>query len=423
MHRKAIDKMSVDNKNLEWFRNARFGMFIHWGIYSIPAQGEWVMYHNDVSWDVYETYAKRFNPVNFDPAEWAELAWNAGMRYVVFTTKHHDGFCMYDSKHTDFKITNTPYGKDITAELVDAFRAKGLKIGFYHSLVDWRHPHFVPDGEHPLGKNGKTDFPDRDRAIYREYLYKQVENILTDYGKIDLLFFDYTSKFKTPDEWESDKLLELVYSLQPDIIVNDRLSYDKVPKFYGDYCTPEISLPNQPVSIEGREYDWETCMTMNDHWGYCDTDKAFKDPLTIVRSLIHCASMNGNLLLNIGPDAMGQIPPESAAIMKELAKWMEVNSESIYGTRKSEWTEPRGFYYTQKDEKTIYLHISNPTMGDIILPELNGRVESISVLKDGSDVSLITFWGHELLKEDELRIRPSKLLSKGTIDVLKIKLK
>ncbi len=410
------------NKN-EWFNNARFGMFIHWGIYSIPAQGEWIRYYNDISIEDYDKYAAQFNPVDFDPAKWADIAWNAGMRYVVFTTKHHDGFCMYDSKHTDFKITNTPYGKDITAELVNAFRAKGIKIGFYHSLVDWRHPHYIPDGEHPDGKNGQTKFPDRDLTIYRDYLYKQVEQLLTDYGKIDLLFFDYTSKYKDSSEWQAEKLLELVYSLQPEILVNDRLSYEKTPVFYGDYCTPEISLPNQQPVINGKAMDWETCMTMNNNWGYNAADQAFKDPNTIIRSVIHCASMNGNLLLNIGPDARGKIPAASSKILAKVGEWFDKYGQTIYNTRSAKWTPPVGCYYTAADDKTLYLHLINPLMGDLILPELNNKVKRITLLADGSEVPLITFWGTELLKPDELRIRPPKHLSADSIDVLKIELK
>jgi alpha-L-fucosidase len=409
-----------DNK--KWFNDARFGMFIHWGIYSIPAQGEWVRYYNDISLDDYDKYIKQFNPVDFNPSEWAEIAWQAGMRYVVFTTKHHDGFCMFDSKHTDFKITNTTYEKDITAELVTAFRARGLRIGFYHSLVDWHHPHYIPDMEHPDGKNGQTEFPDRYLTVYRNYLYKQVEQLLTDYGKIDLLFFDYTSKYKTSSEWQADKLLDLIYSLQPDILVNDRLSYEKKPTFYGDYCTPEISLPNQQPAINGKTSDWETCMTMNENWGYNAADKAFKNPATIIRSLIHCASMNGNLLLNVGPDALGKIPVESINVLTEVGKWMKKYNKTIYGTHASKFTAPTGCYYTAPDEKTIYLHLINQLMGDLILPELNNKVENITVLQDGTEVPLITFWGSELLKDDELRIRPPKALSKEMIDVLKIKL-
>ncbi len=410
-------------KKNEWFNNARFGMFIHWGIYSIPAQGEWIRYFNDISIDDYDKYAAQFNPVDFDPAEWADIAWDAGMRYVVFTTKHHDGFCMFDSKHTDFKITNTPYGKDITRELVDAFRAKGIKIGFYHSLVDWRHPHYIPDGEHPDGKQGQSEFPNRDLTIYRDYLYKQVEQILTDYGKIDLLFFDYTSKYKESSEWQAEKLLELIYSLQPEILVNDRLSYEKTPVLYGDYCTPEISLPNQQPIIDGKAVDWETCMTLNNSWGYTATDHDWKSPATVIRSLVHCASMNGNLLLNVGPDAMGKIPAESVEILAEVGEWIDQYGATVYNTQGTTWTPPVGCYYTAIDDKTLYLHLVNPLMGDLILPELNDKVERITVVTDGSEVGLITFWGTELLKADELRIRPPKHLAFEHIDVLKIELK
>ena len=405
---------------LQWFRDARFGMFIHWGIYSIPAKGEWAMFHNSWDYDYYEKFAERFNPVEFDPAQWAELAWNAGMRYVVFTTKHHDGFCMYDSKHTDFKITNTPYKKDITAQLVKAFRAKGLKIGFYHSLVDWRHEHFVPDAEHPLWRKGPKAFKGRDPAIYRKYLYKQVRQLLTEYGKIDLLFFDYTSKHKTSAEWEAEKLLDLVYSLQPEIVVNDRLSYHKTPKFYGDYATPEVTVPNQQVSFDGKLYDWETCVTMNSNWGYNAQDKTFKSPRTIIEALVRCVSMNGNLLLNVGPDALGRIPDGSVDILRELAKWMSANSESVHGAGQSSHPAPYNLTYTEKDG-SIYLHMFSPPMGDIILPKMDGRIENITMLGDGSDVPMITHWGGELLAEGELRIRPP--ISAPPMSVLKIKLR
>jgi alpha-L-fucosidase len=418
----VIGELILKTKN-KWFNDVRFGMFIHWGIYSIPAKGEWVRFYDDISIEDYDKYAEQFNPVDFDPKEWAKTARNAGMRYVVFTTKHHDGFCMYDSKYTDFKITNTPYGRDITAELVEAFRAEEIKIGFYHSLVDWRHPHYIPDQEHPDGKDGNKEFPDRDLSIYRDYLYKQVEQLLTDYGKIDLLFFDYTSKYKDSSEWEAEKLLEKVYSLQPEIMVNDRLSYEKSPVLYGDYCTPEISLPNQQPVVNGKACDWETCMTLNNNWGYNVDDMEFKDPKTVVRALIHCTSMNGNLLINVGPDAQGNIPSESLEVLSGVGSWMEKCSCSIYGNHSAEFVPPVGCYYTAKEKGVLYLHLINPLMGDLILPQLNGRVERITVLADGEEVPLITFWGSELLKDDELRIRPPKHLSKEMIDVLKIELK
>ncbi len=412
-----------NTQTMETWRKGRFGLFIHWGIYSVPAQGEWLRYYSDMTSEDYDKYADEFCPTNFDPEQWAEDAWNFGMRYVVFTTKHLDAFCMYDSKYSDFKITNTSYGKDITAELVAAFRKKGFQIGFYHSLIDWRHPDCIPDLEHPDGKDGKTDWPDRDLVVYRKYLYSQVEQILTSYGKIDILFFDYTSKYKDSSEWEAEKLLDMVYTLQPEIIVNDRLSYEKTPVYYGDYCTPEISLPNQTPVINGQQVDWETCMTLNDNWGYCVLDQNWKTPETVIRSLIHCVSMGGNLLLNIGPNALGDFPVESVEVLSKVGEWIDVYGATIYGCGASEFKPPVGCYYTKLDEKVLYLHLINPLMGDLILPELNGLVKKISIFKDGSEVEMVTYWGTELLKEDELRIRPPKHLSRNSIDVLKIELK
>lgn len=402
-----------------WFSEARFGLFIHWGIYSVPGQGEWAMYHNEWNYNFYDNFAKCFNPIKFDPEAWAELAWNAGMRYVVFTTKHHDGFCMYDSKYTDFKITNTPYGKDITAELITAFRQRGFKIGLYHSLVDWRHPHFMPDPEHPDWKRGARDFSGRDVSKYRAYLYNQIHQLLSEYGEIDLLFFDYTSKHKTSAEWEAEKMLDFVYSLQPKIIVNDRLTYEKKSEVLWDYCTPEISIPNQPVEINGKAYDWETCMTMNNNWGYCAADKAFKSTRTILEALVKCVSQNGNLLLNIGPDALGNIPKESITIMTELASWMNINSESVHQTVKASLRPPYGMTYTQKGN-VLYLHLFTPPMGDVILPELNGKIRNITLLTDGAEVPMITHWGTELLNKNEIRIRPPATLP--AMSVLKINL-
>ncbi len=394
----------------EWFTNARFGMFIHWGIYSIPAQGEWVIYQQDLNMSDYERYATEFNPVDFDPGSWADLAKNAGMKYVVFTTKHHDGFCMFDSRYTDYKITRTPYGRDITRELVEAFRERGIRIGFYHSLVDWRHPHFIPDLEHPLGKHGKTDWPGRDRRIYQKYLYSQVEQLMSDYGKIDLLFFDYTSRYKTSEEWDPEHLLEMVYRLQPEIIVNDRLSFDK-SSFAGDYLTPEISVPNHPLKRNGAPVPWETCMTMNNHWGYAEDDHDFKEVSTVMTALTQCVSKNGNLLFNIGPDSRGNIPEEGKLLLRGIAEWFSHNGEAVTGAGEAPFTPPSGMHYTAAGEKTLYLHIPFQVMGDIILPQLRGKVAKITLLQDGSEVQQITWWGEELLQPDELRIRtrPGKL--------------
>jgi alpha-L-fucosidase len=402
----------------EWFTKDRFGLFIHWGIYSIPSQDCWHLYDSGRDQSEYEKFAEEFNPVDFDPEYWAELAWNAGMRYVVFTTKHHDGFCMYDSKYTDFKVTNTPYGKDITAELVQAFRARGLKIGLYHSLVDWRHPHYIPDPEHPHWKRGERDFSNRDISIYREYLYNSVRQLLTEYGKIDLMFFDYTSRYKTSAEWEAEKMLELVYSLQPDIIVNDRLCYSKEP-FIGDYCTPEISLPNQPVSVDGKEMPWETCMTINDSWSCSAGDKNWKKASTIIQALVHCVSMNGNLLLDIGPDAKGNIPVESIKVLEEVGAWMKYASPAVHGAGRASAKAPYPHYYTQNGDR-LFLHLTCPPMGDMILAEGKEKIKRIRYLKDGSEIHIEPIWGTELLEKDELRIRPGFLKGDSMLNTIEI---
>ncbi|HRU04836.1 MAG TPA: alpha-L-fucosidase, partial [Candidatus Brocadiia bacterium] len=322
---------------------------------------------------------------------------------------------------TDFKITNTPCGKDVTAQLVDAFRRRGLRVGLYHSLVDWRHPQFTPDPEHPLGKTGAA-FPDRDMARYRPYLYEQVRQLLTEYGKIDLLFFDYTSKHRNPADWEPEKLLDMVYALQPDIIVNDRLTHAKTPKFYGDYATPEVCLPTAPVTVNGQPRDWETCMTMNNSWGYSAEDTNFKDPGTIIRALTRCVSMGGNCLLNVGPDARGRIPAPSVAILERVGQWMEANGESVHGAGPAGVPAPIGCHYTAKPG-ALYLHLNDPPMGDIILPRLNGRIKHITILADGADVPLITHWGFELLAAGDIRIRPPKNLARQAPAVLKIELR
>jgi alpha-L-fucosidase len=404
----------------QWFREARFGLFIHWGIYSIPAKGEWALFHNGWDYDYYERFAKDFNPVQFDPEQWADLAWRAGMRYVVFTTKHHDGFCMFDSKFTEFKITNTPYKKDITRMVAEAFRKRGHKVGFYHSLVDWRHPHFIPDAEHPLWNKGERDFSSRDISKHKEYLFNHVRQLLTEYGKVDLLFFDYTSKYKTSDEWDAEKLLDLVHSLQPEIIVNDRLSYHKTPRFYGDYATPEVSVPNAQIKIDGKDYDWETCMTMNSSWGYSGPGTPYKSSQTVLEALVRCASLSGNLLLNAGPDAYGRIPEGSVQILEDCARWMKEHEESVRGAGKAAFTAPHGMVYTQKD-KSLYLQLFTPPMGDIILPGLADKIKDIRLLADGSDVPMITHWGGELLRDGDIRIRPP--FAVPPMSVLKINLK
>ncbi len=405
----------------DWFTNARFGLFIHWGLYAIPACGEWTYARNKWAPGEYENLINKFNPVEYDPAYWAKLAKAAGMKYVVFTTRHHDGFCMFDSKYTDYKITNTPYGKDVTGMLVEAFRAEGLRIGFYHSLPDWTH-HGWSDQESPEYIQNKVmkDVSEEAHRGYLDLLNNHVEQLMTEYGKIDLLFLDYTSQYKADgDYYDRERLLNTIYSNQPDILVDDRLSYFKEDVRDFDYYTPEICVPNQPQQVKGKEVIWETCCTMNDHWGYCNTDFNYKPLNTLTGGLMGCVAKNGNLLLNIGPDAKGNFPEMSIRRLEELAEWSLLNGESVCGAGKSEYQPPFAGCYTQKGNN-LYLYLLLQPMGDIILPELKDKIEYICILRTGQTVDLINDWGFELLKPEEQRIRP---LNVKAGDVLKIVLK
>ena len=400
-----------ENPRDAWFREARFGLFVHWGLYAIPAKGEWWYARGDLTPDAYRGLMKSFNPTDYDPALWARLAKAAGMKYVVFTTRHHDGFCMFDSHFTDYKITNTPYGKDVLRMLVDAFRAEGLRIGFYHSLPDWTHDGYV-DPESPVGlKTGKCAPYDPARhAALRELLRNHVNQLTTEYGKVDLMFFDYVSKYKAEEDYfDRETLIGICRRNQPDILVNDRLSYFKdgaAPDF--DYYTPEITVPNNPPLVRGTLRMWETCATMNDHWGFFAGDENFKSWTTIAAGLVGCVSRGGNLLLNVGPDARGRIPDGSVRALKDLAAWFAVNGESVTGCGPSECRPPFGCAYTQKG-RTLYLHVLVPPMGDVVLEGLQGKVETATLLRTRQVVPQTLFWGFETLRPDELRLHPQGL--------------
>lgn len=405
----------------DWFTEARFGLFLHWGIYAVPAQGEWTYAVDKWELGEYEKFMYKFNPTKFDPSEWARMAKAAGMKYVVFTTRHHDGFCMFDSHYTDYKITNTPYGKDVTRMLVEAFRAEGLRIGFYHSLPDWTHPGWS-DEESPEYIQHKRMHKVTEEG-YREYLdllYNHVEQLMTEYGKIDLLFLDYTSKYKAgQDYYDRERLLEMIYCTQTEIIVNDRLAYYKDDVRYFDYYTPEVCVPNQPQKVKDKEVIWETCCTMNDNWGYCDTDFNYKSVTALTSGLMGCVAQNGNLLLNIGPDEKGCFPEMTIKRLKELAEWFDKNGEAVNGAGKSEFQPPFAGCYTQKDNN-LYLFFLQQPMGDVILSQLKDRIEEITLLRTGETIEMINNWGIELLLPNEQRIRPREV-KEG--DVLKIKLK
>ena len=289
--------------NTAWFTHDRFGMFIHWGLYAMPARHEWVKTRERTPEEKYDLYFKYFNPDLYDAKEWARQAKAAGMKYAVFTTKHHEGFCMFDSQYTDYKCTNTPAGRDLVREFVDAFRAEGIRIGFYYSLIDWHHPDFPKygDRQHPMRNNPayKDEKIDFDR--YLAYMHGQIKELVTGYGKLDLLWFDFSYDDMTGEKWKATELIKMVRKYQPDVIIDNRLEgagdnhgsiTTEEPLIYsGDFASPEQIIPPKGVCDDkGEPIQWELCATMNNHWGYCNFDHQYKTPQMLVRKLVECAS-------------------------------------------------------------------------------------------------------------------------------------
>lgn len=386
-------------KRTEWMMHDRFGMFIHWGLYAIPARGEWVRSHERISNEAYEKYFKTFNPVDYDPKKWAALAKKAGMKYAVLTTKHHDGFCLFDSALTDYKATNTPAKCDLVREYVEAFRAEGLKVGFYYSLLDWHHPDYpaYDDRIHPMRENEAYKEQDgRNFERYVEYFHGQVKELLTGYGKIDLLWFDFSYDDMTGEKWQATKLMQMVRELQPHIIVDNRLGGNiksAEPEIYaGDFACPEQAVPAGPLVDElGEPLPWETCMTLNSNWGYAVADQNWKSSKDIVHMLVECVSKGGNLLLNVGPDARGNIPEESVRILTEVGSWMEKNSKSIYGCGPSHYEKPEWGRLTQKGSK-LYVHIFERSVPTVALNNITQKVTDARLVRDDSEVNISTPW-------------------------------
>jgi len=373
-------------------------MFIHWGLYSIPARGEWVRSYEKISIEDYQQYFEEFNPINYNPREWAKAAKNAGMKYAVMTTKHHDGFCLFDSQLTDYKATNTPAGRDLIIEYVDAFRAEGLKIGFYYSIIDWHHPDYPAYGDrhHPMRDNEEWKDKKHNFSNYIEYFHGQVKELLTNYGKIDIMWFDFSYDDMTGEKWEATKLINMIRSLQPDIIIDNRLGGNiksRNPEIYaGDFASPEQIIPPEGVVDEdGNPIPWEACITMNNHWGYVADDKDFKSPKQLIRALVECVSKGGNLLLNVGPNAKGEIPKESLDILAEIGEWMRKNGDSIYGCSIADYPKPEWGRYTQKGNK-LYAHILDRGIGAIGLLGLKDKIKKARLLADGSEVNIEIPW-------------------------------
>ncbi len=382
--------------NTEWFVHDRFGMFIHWGLYAMPARHEWVRGREQMPDEHYMRYFERFDPHKYDPREWARMAKAAGMKYVVVTTKHHDGFCLWDTQHTDFKVTNTPYGKDLIGPLVEAYRAEGLKVGFYYSLIDWNHPHFTIDLLHPHREREDRDELNagRDMAIYREYMKNQVRELMTNFGKIDIVWFDFSYpgrgwNGKGRDDWDSMGLYNLVRELQPEIILDNRLD---LPKEYADIYTPEQFQPREWVHVDGEPVVWEACQTFSGSWGYYRDEMSWKSPEQLVRMLVNTVALGGNLLMNVGPTAKGLFDQRAQDALAVYGEWMDMHSEAIYGCTMSEFTAPQDCRLTQKDGR-VYVHIFAYPFKHLQIDGMGDKVEYAQFLHDGSEVKILDLTG------------------------------
>ncbi|HME33339.1 MAG TPA: alpha-L-fucosidase [Terriglobales bacterium] len=370
---------STRTQRMAWWHEAKFGMFIHWGLYSVVGQHEWAMEVEGIPISQYELLAKHFNPKPNAAREWARLARRAGQKYMVMTTKHHEGFCHFDSKLTDYCAPRQEPGRDLVREFVDAARAEGLRVGFYYSLMDWHHPD---------GARCQTDEAARKRFV--AYTHGLVRELMTNYGKIDILWYDVDWPL-SPEQWESERMNQMVFELQPEIIVNNR---NGLP---GDFSTPE-----QEVAAAEKGRAWETCMTMNESWGFNRGDDSWKSAKEIVGNLANCARGGGNYLLNIGPRPDGSVPSESVEVLETVGKWLDTNGKAIYGTERGSYSWNSNANYTRRGN-TLYVHqlywpsdtpaaqwlpfFQPPTV--VAIGGLKTKAKAVRLLKTGQNVSFV----------------------------------
>jgi alpha-L-fucosidase len=394
---------------MAWWTHDRFGMFIHWGLYALPARHEWVKNYERMNDEQYRKYFDDFNPDLYKPEEWARKAKEAGMKYVVLTTKHHDGFCLFDSQYTDYKAVNTPAGRDLVKEYADALRAEGLKVGFYYSLVDWHHPDFTVDEFHPQRAADTKEYAElnkgRDMNRYREYLHNQVRELMTKYGKIDLLWLDFSypgENGKGRNDWNSVDLLKMVRRLQPGIIVNDRLDLGEYEDGW-DFTTHEQYKVSKWPEVNGKRVPWETCQTFSGSWGYHRDEYTWKDTRQLLVLLIETVSKGGNLIMNVGPTARGVFDERADASLSAIGEWMKYNSRSIYGCTQApgEFAVPEMSLLTYNPETNrLYIHLLDYPLQNLVLPNYKGKVKHAWLLHDGSEVAVGPRTGEDLNAND-----------------------
>lgn len=387
-----------------WFTRDRFGLFIHWGLYSLPARHEWVRHHEKITNEEYDDkYFRHFDPDLYDPKAWASAASRAGMKYFVITTKHHEGFCLWDSKFTNYKATKTPAGRDLLRPMIEAFREKNMRVGLYHSLIDWHHEHYVLDDrfgpyrEHPDRNKLNAG---RDQAKYIQYLHSQVRELLTEMGKVDILWFDFSYPFaaapgdltrgKGRTAWDSENLLKMIRQLQPHVILDDRLDLPDTPGAW-DMKTPEQIQPREWVRVNGKPVVWEACQTFSGSWGYHRDEMSWRSTDELIRTLIDCVSKGGNLLLNVGPTGRGEFDCRAMERLEGIGEWMRRHGRSIYNcTQAPDFvTTPQDCRLTYNpDTNRLYVHLLAWPHKHLFIDGLADRVAYAQLLNDASEVRL-----------------------------------
>jgi len=394
--RSEVRKPGSPADRTQWYREAKFGMFIHWGPYSLASvEASWPIMRPSPTWAIteeeYRSLPQRFNPVKFDPDEWVRLAREAGQRYMVFTTKHHDGFCMFDSNFTSYKITNTPYKEDIVARLAAACKSAKMPLGFYYSPPDMNHPGYR-DTSQPssAGWQGQPQRPEW--PLYLDYMELQLTELLTKYGDVAIIWFDGLGN---QAKYNGRRFHDLIHRLQPATLINNRIGlpgdYDTpeqfIPKTIPTVRTPRMggtdladkSLPSPAVPKPEEFRLWETCMTINGTWAYNKNDLKYKSTQTLIRMLVEVASKGGNFLLNVGPTPEGTIQPEFQERLRGIGAWMKVNGDSIYGTTYGPLQGLTCCRSTQKGN-TVYLHVFEWPKGELEVKGLRPRVASAALL-------------------------------------------
>jgi len=390
---KETDEQKTER--MAWWTQARFGMFIHWGLYALPARHEWVKNRERIKDEDYQKYFEIFNPDLYNAKEWAKKAKAAGMKYAVITSKHHEGFCLFDSKVTDYKATKTPAKRDLIKEFVEAFRAEGLKVGFYYSLIDWHHPDFTIDRVHPQRTDNDAEYETlnkgKDMNVYRKYMKDQVRELLTNYGKIDIIWFDFSypgKNGKGHEDWDSEGLLKLARQLQPGIIVDDRLDLGEYEDGQ-DFTSPEQYKVDKWPEKYGKKFPWETCQTFSGSWGYYRDETTWKDTKQLLVLLIETVSKGGNLLLNVGPTARGDFDYRADNALENLGKWTSHNGPSIYGCTEApeEFKAPDQTLLTYNPAtKRLYIHLLDYPLNNLKLPDYKGKVKYAQFLHDNSEI-------------------------------------